>query len=469
MENEDDEEIARKLTRMDKRTAQRRKHSSSSSDEDDGEEVALDNRWKQAKLDHKSSQDFSQDLSDEEEALAPAPVAAALTTIDYRPVPFRSAAEQAAIAADWARYNARPIPPPLQAPDYQIDPFSPWAPGGFMNSNTPNNKLPPLLRQPVHPPALSSRAASPALLSRAASLAVTNENSSRAASPAASQQSNESTKKAAAPPKKKKDPVEEARLQKEIDFVVEHFHSDYMYRIDCEEQRDMKNLSQSEIVLVARYLNVSKPEPHQLDLMMFNSKQIRKLAVACDVKGGGSMTLFAARKGIAMAKTMDIAYKNKEIANPNTTAKERKVNTLMRLLNACFHSECKALFIDLNDTKKRKDYEHANGGNPIKKFWTTVSEMTNDTERNAELGVVLESRESEDEHLHEMILKNHVNLNDFTTQTYVSAQQHVYDCMKARENALGPGGMTQSGHHSNDLWTYVFNPKFTKFHVNMQP
>jgi hypothetical protein len=133
MENEDDEEIARKLKRMDERTAQRRKHSSSSSDEDDGEEVALDNRWKQAKLDHKSSQDFSQDLSDEEEALAPAPVAAALTTIDYRPVPFRSAAEQAAIAADWARYHARPIPPPLEAPDYQIDPFSPWAPGGFMN------------------------------------------------------------------------------------------------------------------------------------------------------------------------------------------------------------------------------------------------------------------------------------------------------------------------------------------------
>jgi hypothetical protein len=449
-----DDDIASRLAAIQskKNKVSQQAESSSSSDDDVNEDKQVEACWKKAKLSYNStqsalanSQGFTQDLSQD---------LTQLNTINYVPVPFRTPAEQAAVAEDWARVAARPVPPPLQMPDYRTDPHSPWAPGGFMNPNTPNNKLPPLLQQPSvnlrAPPAVASqRAASPASVA------------SRAPSPASS-----STTKQTAP-KKKKDVAEEERLQKEIDTVCEHFRKEHFDKIQCEEERDLKNVKNSEVVNVARWLCLNKPQPHRLDLSTFNSKQIRKLALNCGVKGAGSLTLFAARKGIVMAITMGTVYDNNTISNPRTTRDERKVNTLMRLINACFHSEVNALFIDLNDAKKRKDYEKAHGGNPIKKFWTTVSEMTNDTERNKELGVVLESRLGEDEHLHDLVEEGSLNLNDFTAQTFLSAQQNMCDCMKARENCLG--GMRVSGEHSNDLWTYVDNTNFTSWRVNMKP
>jgi hypothetical protein len=139
----------------------------------------------------------------------------------------------------------------------------------------------------------------------------------------------------------------------------------------------------------------------------------------------------------------------------------------MRLINACFHSEMRDKFIDLNDSKKGSDYEEAHGGNPIKDFWLQVSEFVNDTTRNDELWSVLESRDGEDEHLEEFVSNGAFNLNDFTIQTYLSSQQNMSDCMKARENCLK--AMKQSGHHSNDLWTYCTNTKFTKLRKSSTP
>jgi hypothetical protein len=189
--------------------------------------------------------------------------------------------------------------------------------------------------------------------------------------------------------------------------------------------------------------------------------------VNAGVKGGGNLTLFQARRKIALSISMGTAYNDETISNPKTSANERKVNTMMRITNACFHPDMSDRFIDLNDTKKRKDYEMAHGGNPLKDFWVSVSELTNDTEKNIELGVILESGEGEDVHLHDFVESGECNLNDFTMQTFVSCQQHMSDVMKARENCLG--GMRTSGHHSNDLWTYCHTAKFTKFRVGMAP
>ena len=179
------------------------------------------------------------------------------------------------------------------------------------------------------------------------------------------------------------------------------------------------------------------------------------------------MTLFQARRKIALAIHMGTVYNDNTIANPNTTAEERKVNTLMRLVNVCFHSDIRDKFIDLNDAKKRKDYETAHGGNPVGDFWVQVSEMTNDSSLNDEFGVVLESREEEDEHMKDFVESGELNLNDWTLQNYLSCQQNMSDCLKAREICLKM--MHQSGHHSNDLWTYCTNPTLTKIRKTSKP
>jgi hypothetical protein len=114
----------------------------------------------------------------------------------------------------------------------------------------------------------------------------------------------------------------------------------------------------------------------------------------------------------------------------------------------------------MNDAKKRAHYEAAHGGNPIKDFWVQVSELTNDTSMNRVLGVVLEAEAGEDTRLRGWVANGECNLNDWTLQTYMSCQQNMNDCMKAREGCLR--GMRTSGHHSNDLWTYATNPTFTK-------
>ena len=139
----------------------------------------------------------------------------------------------------------------------------------------------------------------------------------------------------------------------------------------------------------------------------------------------------------------------------------------MRIINACFHSDMRDRFIDLNDAKKRSDYEKANGGNPVKDFWVQVSEITNDSSMNDVLGVVLEAQEGEDERLMEFVANGEFNLNDFTIQTYQSCQQNMSDCMKAREACLKQ--MRVSGHHSNDMWTLCTNTKFTKLRKNSAP
>jgi hypothetical protein len=235
----------------------------------------------------------------------------------------------------------------------------------------------------------------------------------------------------------------------------------------CEEERDVKNLEDKEFYSVAWWLKVNKPTPRRLDLSIFSSKQIRKLATQCGVKGGGTLSLFQARRKIAQMINMGTVYNEDTIANPKTTSSERKVNTLMRITNACFHSDMRDRFIDLNDAKKRADYEAAGGGNPVKDFWMKVSEFTNDSMKNDVLGVVLEAEEGEDERLRGWVTQGECNLNDWTLQTYMSCQQNMNDCMKAREACLR--GMRMSGHHSNDMWTYAINTTFTKLRKSSNP
>jgi hypothetical protein len=452
--------IGRKLDRI--RAAQQARDVGtvdSDVDDSDNDARAQELRWKQAKLSHSdagNSQDFSQDLSQSSQYLHHHPMPAALGTIAglALPVPvYRTLRAEEAARHEMMQYQSyvNAQRPPLAMPDYRVDPMSPWAIGGTMHH------LPPVA------PATTATA-SDGRKSRAASP------SSRAASPATSIGNPK-------PPAKRKsggnkstaDILEEEKLQREIEMVITHFKPEYKHRIDCEDERDMKNMEDQELYKVARWLNVNKPVPRKFDLAKFNSKQIRRLAVTCQVRGGGNLTLFQCRRKIAMSITMGTVYDDETISNPKTTTLERKTNTLMRIINACFHSDMKDKFVDLNDSKKRAAYEAAHGGNPVKDFWVQVSEFTNDSTRNDVLGVVLESREGEDEHGHmsEWVDNGEFNLNDFTLQTYVSCQQHMSDCMKARENCLKQ--LRTSGHNSNDMYDYCIHKKFTQIRKNSAP
>ena len=61
------------------------------------------------------------------------------------------------------------------------------------------------------------------------------------------------------------------------------------------------------------------------------------------------------------------------------------------------------LFVDLNDRKKRADYEMSSGGDPIKAFFVEVSNLCNDSLLNHELAVVVSSKEDEDQHLYDWV------------------------------------------------------------------
>jgi hypothetical protein len=428
---EDDESVGIRLTRIQHAQQQCRGQDSDSEEDEDGMPLSL--RRQEPNLSEQQevqvqhglsqqgfSQDFSQDLSQSSTSEA--------IVYQYKATGYYGQSALAISAENGNEY-------------LREDPFCAYA--------AATTKRPPLA--PTHVPA-KKRAPSPAI-------------SIRAPSPA---DSTGSTKEATGPPKKKpaqskktpEEKREEELLQEVIERTINNFKPEYRDYIVCEEERDAKNLENKEFYSVGRWLKVNKPTPRKLDLALFTSKQIRKLATNCGVKGGGTMSMFQARRKIAQIIHMGTVYNDDTIANPKTTGSERKINTLMRITNACFHADLRDKFIDLNDAKKRGDYEAAHGGNPVKAFWVQVSELTNDSTRNDVLGIILEADVGGDERLRGWVDIGKCNLNDFTLQTYLSCQQNMNDCMKAREACLR--GLRTSGHHSNDMWTYAINTDFTK-------
>jgi hypothetical protein len=138
-----------------------------------------------------------------------------------------------------------------------------------------------------------------------------------------------------------------------------------------------------------------------------------------------------------------------------TTSSEKRTNTMLRIINACFLPQCVDRLIELNDTKSRKDYEAAHGTNPIKDFWMEVSELVNDTE-DVRIGTLLHSSLEEDAHISQWLEpdcpEGTVNLSDFNVQSYSTCQATMGDLMKCRQAIIR--GKQTSGEGSNDSWEY---------------
>ncbi|CAB9518064.1 unknown protein [Seminavis robusta] len=254
-------------------------------------------------------------------------------------------------------------------------------------------------------------------------------------------QNNKKKKQAKKP---KKNPEEEEKKQQLIEAMLDHFSAEKKELITCQDEVDTRKESDNDTHSVAKWYTLFKGTANEqlLDLATFKSTQIRRLAKDCGVKRAGTMTLFDARKHIALSINMGTLYNDKLIANPHSSREEKKLQTWWRVANAVFHKKFVSRFCELNDNMKREHYEAAHGGNPIKSFWLEVSEFVNDTQNNPVLSIVLYSdpdvyKDGDlDERLYEWVTEEEPNLNDFSLQTYASCQQLMSDAMKAREECL---------------------------------
>jgi hypothetical protein len=173
--------------------------------------------------------------------------------------------------------------------------------------------------------------------------------------------------------------------------------------------------------------------------------------------GCGSLTKRGILQAMASKIDMGIHYDQINIAKPNTTPSERKVNTLLRLVNACFLEEFRDRVISSNNSKKRKDFEAASKRNPNEDLWADISEVFNDlTEKRIDF-LCDSQNECEDEHLFDIVQRGLVNLNDFTQGTSKTCNTNLRNLMKARNNILEAKKI--SGTHQPDTWFYL-NTKF---------
>ncbi|CAB9521713.1 unknown protein [Seminavis robusta] len=151
--------------------------------------------------------------------------------------------------------------------------------------------------------------------------------------------------------------AEGVRLAKLISAMIcGHDHIAHKHKIVCGQEQSPKD---GEIYNVAMTMTVRKDQPNEevLDLSKFTSKDVRALALKCGVRGGGNMTIFTARMEIARSIQMGTMYTDLSIANPGSDAAAVRINTLIKLLNICFHADNFTAFVALNDSKGRKDYE----------------------------------------------------------------------------------------------------------------
>jgi hypothetical protein len=201
----------------------------------------------------------------------------------------------------------------------------------------------------------------------------------------------------------------------------------------------------------------------EVDLRTLRSEQIRQFALNLGCSKIGSSSKFQCRKEIALRVELEAIYDQVNMPTVRSTANEKKTNSILRIINACFLPFNVEKLIALNDIKKRGDFEAASGGNPIKDFWIDISETVNDGEEE-QIRIVLWSREGEDEHLNKLVREGRANLCDFNLQTHQTCRTIMADLMKCRHIIMA--SKKQSGSHDDDTWQYC-NGKHLKPRVGV--
>lgn len=264
-------------------------------------------------------------------------------------------------------------------------------------------------------------------------------------------------------------------VRREIDSLLDKFTSDHYTCIEVHEEKKPRtggsgvNGNDDTDYSVAKWFVTrrGKPNEKRYDLLDFNHQQLRKLAGKCGIKAYGTLSTWNCRVQIAAFVRAGTMYKEHGIANPFTTGQEKRLNTYMRIVNVCFLPNMVQRFVDLNDSKKRQDFELSGGGDPIKSFFVEASNTCNDPSMNHILSRVAGAEEDGDPHLYDWNAAGDFNLNDFDPQTYLTCQSKAYDMLKSRELALA--GMRKSGTHDSDFWNFCSNPHYLKWRSAGQP
>ena len=131
-------------------------------------------------------------------------------------------------------------------------------------------------------------------------------------------------------------------------------------------------------------------------------------------------------------------FDNSTASHPSTTTDTIKINTCIRISNAFVHPEILPYTLTMNDKKDRADFEHGNGARN-KNLYTMIADMVNDTERNDEIGVLLDGdgEEGDDDfdiHINKLFKEGNINPRHFTTVSWEYVRGFASDLVNARKN-----------------------------------
>jgi hypothetical protein len=197
-----------------------------------------------------------------------------------------------------------------------------------------------------------------------------------------------------------------------------------------------KTSKEKEPAHVAQYIKLD--DGTKYDLQTLKSDQIRKLPLNFGCKGVQSATLFNCRKAMATRISMGVIYNNMNVANPSTTTDTIKINTCIRISNAFVHPEILPYTLTMNDKKDRADFEHGNGARN-KNLYMMIADMVNDTERNDEIGVLLDGdgEEGDDDfdiHINKLFKEGNINPRHYTTVSWEYVRGFASDLVNTRKN-----------------------------------
>ena len=165
------------------------------------------------------------------------------------------------------------------------------------------------------------------------------------------------------------------------------------------------------------------------------------------------MSKFLVRKEIALRIELGEIYDQVNAPSVRSTSVEKRVNTLFRLLNACFLPRNYKRLSKLNDNFGRQEFESVSGGNPVKEFWVEISDTVNDNDDDQITLLLFTTGNSANEHMHKLVNVDKINMNDFNTTTHKTCKENMADLMKCRQQIMR--SKKTSGTHSNDTWTYL--------------
>jgi len=213
-----------------------------------------------------------------------------------------------------------------------------------------------------------------------------------------------------------------------------------------------------------------KTDAETVELKTLNLDQLRRLCTFFGIKGAGVFNTLDCKHKLFEFSHLKHYYEN--LPNANQSDEQLKASTLLRLVNVAFLPDVYSRLRDINDIKKRPDYEGQSGErNPVKAFYAEMSDILNDSENNTSIGTFLPDYWNEDEPrdkdgnlvdthtLRSLCEADDLDPSNFHPTTGKWCAVNFKDLMTARANINK--AMEISGTHCDILGEYM-KKKFTE-------